>query len=115
MERRHFQGTPLPVPLPACAGRGDSIRHLSAKTLPKTDLRPSQNSKPDDDMSTNSGFRNVFNRRTGLFGSVLDFVLVSSKNLGTLEHVWNGLKSDRNLIKSVVLCVCQAMARKEQQ
>jgi hypothetical protein len=41
MERRHFQGTPLPVPLPACAGRGDSIRHLFANTLPKTDLRSS--------------------------------------------------------------------------
>jgi hypothetical protein len=35
-ERRHFLGTPLPVPLPACAGRGDSNRHLFARTLPKT-------------------------------------------------------------------------------
>jgi hypothetical protein len=44
MGRRRFLGTPLPVPLPvplpACAGRGDSNRHLFAKTLPKTDLQP---------------------------------------------------------------------------
>jgi hypothetical protein len=43
--------------------------------------------------------------------SVLDFVVVSSKNLDLLEHDENPAKSAGNPIKSMVLCAWQVMER----
>jgi hypothetical protein len=50
-------------------------------------------------------------RTQGLLRSVLDFVLVSSKNPGTLEHMVNPRKSDKSPIKSMVMCVWQVTRR----
>jgi hypothetical protein len=44
-------------------------------------------------------------QRTGFFHSVLEFVLVSSRNLGLLKYAENLLKSEINPIKSMVLRV----------
>jgi hypothetical protein len=43
--------------------------------------------------------------------AVLDFVLVSSKNLEPLEHMGNLRESDINPIKSMVLCAWQVTGR----
>jgi hypothetical protein len=55
------------------------------------------------------GFGNVFIGRTGLSRFVLDFVLVSSKNLDSLGHMENPRKSDKTSIKSMVLCVLRVI------
>ena len=54
-----------------------------------------------------AGFRNAFSRRMGLFRPVLDFVLVSSKNLGALDYIENGFESDIKPVKSIALCAWQ--------